>query len=100
LRVCSLTGKTAVSKTAVLSSSLGGPAPRQLYELKTKKMNAIKFIKSVLEEGRKVEWLNRKDLFKYSKIVIVFIIVATTFIALLDVSFINLRTFVTESILF
>jgi preprotein translocase SecE subunit len=63
-------------------------------------MNAIKFIKSVLEEGRKVEWLNRKDLFKYSKIVIVFIIVATTFIALLDVSFINLRTFVTESILF
>lgn len=63
-------------------------------------MRIINFLKSVVEEGKKVEWLNKKDLYKYSKIVVVFIVAVTSFIALLDIAFVSIRTYITESILF
>lgn len=71
-----------------------------LILLAFKAKTPIIFIKSVFEEAKKVEWLNKRDLMFYSAIVILFLILATVFVALIDIGLINGRTFLLTSNIF
>ncbi len=59
----------------------------------------IIFIRSVFEEAKKVEWLKPKELAKYSWMVVAFIVLATTLLALFDYALITFRSYITSDIL-
>ena len=71
-----------------------------LILLAIKAKTPLKFIKSVFDEAKKVEWLNKKDLMFYSAIVIAFLILSTVFVALVDIGLINGRTLLLISNIF
>lgn len=58
-------------------------------------MKPISFLKSVFEEVKKVEWLPKDLLVKYSFMVITFAILSTIAIACIDIVFIKTRTIAT-----
>ncbi|MBD3362441.1 preprotein translocase subunit SecE [Candidatus Dojkabacteria bacterium] len=61
-------------------------------------MNIIKFIKSIIEEAKKIEWLSKKELVYYSSLVILFIVLATFIIGLIDIGFITARTYLISNL--
>jgi preprotein translocase SecE subunit len=52
----------------------------------------VEFIKSIYSEIKKIEWLGRKDLVKYSWMVALFLILSTSVVAILDLLFTSVRT--------
>jgi preprotein translocase SecE subunit len=53
----------------------------------------LNYIKAVIKEAQKIEWLSKKQLINYTTVVILFLVLATALIALMDINLVKLRTF-------
>ncbi len=59
--------------------------------------NLIKFLQSTFYELKNVEWLSRKEVFKFSSYIMIFLIISAVGIALLDLIFYKLLLVLIEN---
>ena len=78
---------TAERREAATTSARRSAAPT---EGKKKRTGARQFLKEVRQELRKVDWPSRRELISYTIVVLVTVIVMTTFVFGLDFVFSNL----------
>jgi len=60
------------------------PTPQQREQAREKRTRPVQFLREVRAELRKVAWPTRSEVINYSIIVLVAIVVLTTFIAIVD----------------
>jgi preprotein translocase subunit SecE len=75
-------------ESATTSARRGaGSAPAGRSEGKKKRTGARQFLKEVRQELRKVDWPSRRELISYTVVVLVTVVVMTSFVFFLDLLF-------------